>query len=87
MNEPNDAHYCIYQQTERRSVVPEEFSFTAFLAVFLFLRFSLCVCVCVCVSPLSCHIRAFAYQPITPRRVVRSSRRERHIPPTCTWAP
>ena len=48
MNEPNDAHYCICQQTERRSVVLEEFSFTAFLAVFLFLRFSLCVCVCVC---------------------------------------
>ena len=29
--------------------VPEEFSFTAFLALFLFLRFSLCVCVCSCV--------------------------------------
>ena len=28
---------------------PEELSFTAFLALFLFLRFSSCVCVCVCV--------------------------------------
>ena len=31
--------------------VPEEFSFTAFLASFLFLRFLLCVCVCACEYP------------------------------------
>ena len=28
---------------------PEEFPFTALLALFLFVAFSLCLCVCVCV--------------------------------------
>ena len=41
VNGPKDVQGC--------SAVPQELSFTAFLALFLFLRSSLCVCVCVCV--------------------------------------
>ena len=39
INRPKDVQGC--------PTVPEDFSFTAFLALLLFSRFSLCVCVCV----------------------------------------
>ena len=41
INRPKDVSGC--------SAAPEEFSFTAFLALSLFSRFSSCACVCVCV--------------------------------------
>ena len=45
-NRPKDVQGC--------PAAPEELSFTAFLALFLFLRFPTCVCVCVCVCVQVC---------------------------------